>query len=61
VSIDPYDYVQAREDYAGDAYYQPPDDGPPDVFCPFAGDGRCPSDPPCPSPRERACTGDDDD
>lgn len=30
-----------------------PDDWP--VFCPFAGDGQCPSEPPCPTPRERVC------
>jgi hypothetical protein len=30
------------------------DDG---VFCPFSIDGFCPSTPPCPTPRQRACTG----
>jgi hypothetical protein len=38
-----------------------PDDELPDVFCPFASDGRCPGNPPCPSPRERACIGEDDE
>lgn len=33
----------------------------PDVFCPFASDGHCPTNPPCPTPRDRACTGDDDE
>lgn len=32
----------------------------PDVFCPFSSDGHCPGNPPCPSPRERACIGDDE-
>jgi hypothetical protein len=32
-----------------------------DVFCPFSGDGRCPGNPPCPTNRDRACTGDEDD
>jgi hypothetical protein len=26
-----------------------------EVFCPFSGDGNCPSEPPCPSQRERVC------
>jgi hypothetical protein len=29
----------------------------PDVHCPFSGSGHCPANPPCPSNRERACTG----
>jgi hypothetical protein len=33
----------------------------PDVFCPFTSSGRCPGEPPCPTPRERACIGDDDE
>jgi hypothetical protein len=37
------------------------DDHFPDVFCPFAADGHCPANPPCPTPRERACLGDDDE
>jgi hypothetical protein len=61
MSIDPYDFVQAREDYAADAYHQPSDEEVPDVFCPFAADGRCPANPPCRTPRERACIGDDND
>ena len=32
-----------------------PGDRWPEVFCPFAGDGRCPSEPRCVSPRERVC------
>lgn len=31
----------------------------PDVFCPFSSDGRCPSNPPCATPRTRACIGDE--
>lgn len=37
-----------------------PAPGEPDVFCPFASDGHCPANPPCPTPRDRACIGDDD-
>jgi hypothetical protein len=33
----------------------------PDVFCPFSGDGQCPGNPPCPTNRDRACTGNEDD
>jgi hypothetical protein len=33
----------------------------PDVFCPFAEDGHCPANPPCPTPRDRACVNGEDD
>lgn len=33
----------------------------PAVYCPFASDGRCPTDPPCPSLRERVCVNGEDD
>jgi hypothetical protein len=32
----------------------------PDVFCPFSRNGHCPAEPPCPNPRDRMCTGDED-
>jgi hypothetical protein len=37
------------------------DDEVPAVYCPFAADMRCPTDPPCPTLRARVCINGEDD